>query len=253
MAAPTDTLLLALFQAQLLDPGQLASIQTWANEKNADPATAGKELAARGWATLFQINEVYRGRAKDLSVGPYLLLELLGEGGMGRVFKARHTRLGRDVALKVIRKDKLSNPMAVSRFQQEIHAAAQLSHPNVVMAFDAETAGENVFLSMEYVEGTDLTKLVRQNGPMPIPHACEAIRQAALGLQHAHEQGLVHRDIKPSNLLYTPRGQVKLLDLGLAMLNQARVPGGENAFRVAISAGCTPAAMTSVAGSIVTP
>ncbi|MEO2088805.1 MAG: SUMF1/EgtB/PvdO family nonheme iron enzyme, partial [Gemmataceae bacterium] len=164
--------------------------------------------------------------------GPYLVSDVLGEGGMGRVYHAKHTRLGRDVAVKVIRKEKLTNPQTLLRFEQEIHAAAQLSHPNVVLAFDAETADGNLFLSMEYVEGTDLTKLVGRNGPMPVAHACDAVRQAALGLQHAFERGMVHRDIKPSNLLYTPRGQVKVLDFGLAMLYHPAARGGDAATRV---------------------
>ncbi len=232
MSSPADPLLLSLFQYQLLDPTQLAGIRGWATERAADPAAAVRELTARGWLTPFQAREIAAGKTRDLTVGKFVLVDILGEGGMGRVFKARDSRLGRDVALKVIRKDKLSNPKVVERFLQEIKAAAQLNHPNVVMAFDAEASDNEYFLSMEYVEGTDLTKLVRQNGPMPIQHACEAIRQAAVGLQHAFECGLVHRDIKPSNLLYTPRGQVKVLDLGLALLNQATIPGGENAHRV---------------------
>ena len=232
MASPADSLLLILFQNQLLDANQLAGIRGWASERAADPATALRELAARGWLTAFQTREVAGGKIRDLTVGKFVLLDVLGEGGMGRVYKARDSRLGRTVALKVIRKDKLSNPKVVGRFEHEIKAAGQLNHENVVMSFDAEASDNEYFLSMEYVEGTDLTKLVQQNGPMPLPHACDAIRQAALGLQHAFERGLVHRDIKPSNLLYTPRGQVKVLDLGLALLNQAAIPGGENANRV---------------------
>ncbi len=232
MSSPADPLLLNLFQSQLLDAAQLAAIRGWASQTAADPAAAVRELTARGWLTPFQARQIAAGKVRELTVGKFTLVDILGEGGMGRVYKARDTRLGRDVALKVIRKEKLSNPKVVERFAQEVKAAAQLNHPNVVMSFDAEASDEAYFLSMEYVEGTDLTKLVRQNGPMPLPHACDAIRQAAVGLQHAFERGLVHRDIKPSNLLYTPRGQVKVLDLGLALLNQATVPGGENANRV---------------------
>ncbi len=232
-ADPTEAFLVSLGQARLLDADQLADVRAWADEFRPDPQTLAKELTRRGLLTQFQVKEIYKGRAKELTIGSYQLTALLGEGGMGRVFKAKHMRLGRDVALKVIRKEKLSNPVAVSRFRQEIHAAAQLSHPNVVMAFDAEEAeGGGLCLSMEYVEGTDLTKLVRANGPMPIPMACDAIRQAAIGLQHAFERGLVHRDVKPSNLLLTPRGQVKVLDLGLALLQEPTYAGGEVANRV---------------------
>jgi len=232
-ADPTEAFLVSLGQAQLLDAAQLADVRSWVGEFRPDPPLLAKELTRRGLLTQFQVKEIYKGRAKDLTIGSYQLVDLLGEGGMGRVFKAKHLRLGRDVALKVIRKEKLSNPVAVGRFRQEIHAAAQLSHPNVVMAFDAEEIdGGGLCLSMEYVEGTDLTKWVRANGPMPIPQACDAIRQAAIGLQHAFERGLVHRDVKPSNLLLTPRGQVKVLDLGLALLSEPYYAGGENANRV---------------------
>lgn len=232
MSSPADALLLNLFQNQLLDANQLATIREWATQVGADQPTAARELTARRWLTPFQAREIAAGRTRDLMIGKFLLVDVLGEGGMGRVFKARDSRLGRDVALKVIRKDKLSNPKVIDRFIQEVRAAGALNHPNVVMTFDAEASDNEYFLSMEYVEGTDLTKLVRMHGPMPMPNACDAVRQAAIGLQHAFEQGLVHRDIKPSNLLYTPRGQVKLLDLGLALLNQATVPGGANAHRV---------------------
>ncbi len=232
MPSPADPLLASLARTGLLDPQQATGIREWADAANADAPAVMRELTTRRWITDFQAREIARGKMDDLVVGPHVLLDILGEGGMGRVYHARHTRLGRDEALKVIRKDKLTNPTVLARFQQEILAAAQMNHPNVVMSFDAESEGDNFCLSMEYVEGTDLTKLVRQNGAMPMPHACDAIRQAALGLQHAFERGLVHRDIKPSNLLYTPRGQVKLLDLGLALLNQQAVPGGDNAVRV---------------------
>jgi len=229
---PTADFLAALGRSNLLNTSQFAELSAWAAEFRPDPSTLAKEIARREWLTGYQVKEIYKGRAADLSIGPYRVLDLLGEGGMGRVFKAHHTRLGRDVALKVIRKEKLANTNAVERFHQEVRAAAQLQHPNVVLAFDADEAAGLHFFSMELVDGTDLTKLVRQNGPMPVELACDAIRQGALGLQHAFERGLVHRDIKPSNLIMTPRRHVKLLDLGLAMLFEPKLAGGENANRV---------------------
>jgi WD40 repeat protein/serine/threonine protein kinase len=150
-------------------------------------------------------------------LGPYEVLERLGAGGMGQVYKARHRDLDRLVALKVLRHDRQGDAAAVQRFQREIKIVARLAHPNLVLAHDASRVDDLFFLAMEYVEGTDLARLVRQRGPLPVALACEVIRQAALGLQHAHERGLIHRDIKPSNLLLTARGeQVKVLDLGLA-------------------------------------
>ena len=232
MPSASENLLLSVMQADLLESEHLAEMTAWLQSSQADHNILAREFVSRGLLTPFQVKEIFKGRGRDLTVGPYQLLDVLGEGGMGRVYKAKQSRLGRIVALKLIRKEKLSNPQAVLRFHQEVHAAAQLSHPNVVMAFDAESGDNQLYLSMEYVEGTDLTKLVTKFGAMPVHQACDAIRQAAFGLQHAHEQGMVHRDIKPSNLLYTPRGQVKVLDLGLALLNQKEWAGGLDAGRV---------------------
>jgi serine/threonine protein kinase len=143
---------------------------------------------------------------------------------MGRVYKARHVRLGRVVALKLIAPDRLTHPQAVERFFREARAAAQLAHPNIVVAYDADQAGDTPYFAMEFVEGTDLARLVRQVGRLSVAQACDYARQVALGLQHAHECGLVHRDIKPSNIMVAARPSadgrelVKILDLGLARL-----------------------------------
>jgi tRNA A-37 threonylcarbamoyl transferase component Bud32 len=151
------------------------------------------------------------------TLGSYVIVGWLGEGGMGQIFKARHRRLKREVALKVIRPHQLANPEALQRFQREARAAARLAHPNIVQVYDAAESDGRHYLVMEYVDGKDLADLVRDRGPLPVPLACEYIRQASLGLQHAHERALIHRDIKPANLLVTADGtQVKLLDLGVA-------------------------------------
>jgi serine/threonine protein kinase/Leucine-rich repeat (LRR) protein len=133
------------------------------------------------------------------------LLQDLGEGGRGYVFKAWHRKLDRVFALKIVRKDHLADPEAIRRFHREIHAAAQLAHSNIVHAFDADQVGDMHFFVMEYIEGIDLSRLVKEQGPLRPAEACDYIRQAALGLQHAHERGLVHRDIKPSNLMLARR------------------------------------------------
>jgi serine/threonine protein kinase len=161
------------------------------------------------------------------SLGQYDLLAKVGAGGMGQVFKARHRLMNRVVALKVIHKRHLDHPGAVERFQREIRALAQLSHPNIVGAQYADQVGETHFLVMEFVEGVTLAQLVKDEGPLPVPRACAYVRQAAEALQHAHEHGLVHRDVKPSNLLLTSAGQVKLLDLGLARLREDQ-PAGDD-------------------------
>jgi serine/threonine protein kinase/tetratricopeptide (TPR) repeat protein len=152
----------------------------------------------------------------------YEILERLGQGGMGQVFKARQLPLARVVALKVIRPDRRASLEAVRRFQREIKAGGRLSHPNIVAFYDADVASGVHFLTMEYVEGTDLARLVQRGGPLALAQACDCVRQAAVGLHHAHERGLVHRDVKPHNLLLArDGGVVKILDLGLARLEQA--------------------------------
>jgi serine/threonine protein kinase len=150
--------------------------------------------------------------------GEYDLLEKLGESGMGAVYKARHRRLGKLVALKLVRPDLGDQGHALARFLREMQALGRLDHPNLVEAQYAGEHGGVPFLVMKLVEGVDLARLVRRAGPLRAADACELARQAALGLQHLHECGLVHRDVKPSNLMLTPGGQVKVLDLGLARL-----------------------------------
>jgi WD40 repeat protein len=148
----------------------------------------------------------------------YRVLGLLGSGGMGAVYKAEHRLMERVVALKVMTRALVGSAATVERFRREFKASARLSHPNIVAAYDAEQAGDLPFLVMEYVEGTDLARWVAERGPLPAEEACEYVRQAALGLQHAHEHGMIHRDIKPHNLMRTPDGTVKILDFGLARL-----------------------------------
>jgi serine/threonine-protein kinase len=221
--------------AQLIDllrQYHLLNVKQWGQlatrlPRFADPRLLARELIQSGWLTPYQINQLFLDRGSDLLLGPYVVLERIGEGGMGQVFKARHHKLRRLAAIKVIRKERLANEAAVRRFYREIQAAAHLSHPNVVVAYDADQIGDRHYYSMEYVEGIDLSRLVKQQGPLAIDPACDYVRQAALGLQHAFEHGLVHRDIKPSNLLLTPvptkgvRSVVKVLDLGLARVHSS--------------------------------
>jgi serine/threonine protein kinase len=233
--------------SDLLDRAQLAELARCPEARSTDPRALARVVLERGWLTTHQLNLVAQGRGRELHVGAYVLLEKLGEGGMGAVYKAQQRRLNRLVALKVIRKDKLRSAATVRRFYREVQAAGQLHHPNIVHAYDAGQAGGTHYLAMEYVEGTDLAQLVRQHGPLPVPQACAYVRQAALGLQHACKRGLVHRDIKPSNLLVTraaasaeaapssvrpgPEGVVKILDMGLARL-QGPAEGKNNLTRL---------------------
>jgi urea transport system substrate-binding protein len=148
----------------------------------------------------------------------YEIVDELGRGGMGVVYQARQRSLQRLVAVKVIDQHLAGKREVLERFEREMRVAARLAHPNLVAVHDAGQAEGVPFFIMEFVAGASLSQVVRQRGPLPVADACEVTRQAALGLQHIHEHGLVHRDVKPSNLLLTPAGQVKVVDLGLALL-----------------------------------
>jgi serine/threonine protein kinase len=182
--------------------------------------TNGQEIATllyqRGELTKFQAEAVYRGKAKGLVLGDYLVLDKIGEGGMGQVYKAQHRRMKRIVAVKVLPAEMTKSPEAVRRFQQEVEAAGRLNHPNVVTAFDAGEAKGIHFLAMEYVDGRDLASVVNERGVLPVAEALDYTVQAATGLAYAHGEGVIHRDIKPSNLLLDNKGTVKILDMGLA-------------------------------------
>ena len=153
-------------------------------------------------------------------LGEYRLLAKLGQGGMGVVWKAEHRRMHRLVAIKTLPRSKMNSPEAVQRFYREVEAAAKLAHPNIVTAYDAGEHEGTHFLVMEYVDGQDLSRSSVSRGPLPPEEAVDYVLQAARGLQYAHEQGIVHRDIKPANLLLDRKGIVKILDMGLARMEQ---------------------------------
>lgn len=148
----------------------------------------------------------------------YRLLELIGQGGMGTVYRALHTQLNWLVAIKVINADRLESPQAKSRFTKEMQLLAQLEHPQIVRASDAGEHDGKPYFVMEYVHGMDLGQLLNRLGPLPYPEACELIKQAASALQFAHDRKILHRDVKPSNLILSSEGRLKLLDLGLAQI-----------------------------------
>lgn len=154
----------------------------------------------------------------------YQLRDVLGRGGMGVVYRARHTRLNKDVALKVLSDRAIRNPQTVRRFEREMQIVGQLEHPNIVRALDAGEFNGIYFLVMELVEGADLAQLTAQQTTLKVADACEVIRQAAIGLQYAHDLGLIHRDVKPANLMLTcdvdGKAVVKVMDLGLALATE---------------------------------
>lgn len=170
-------------------------------------------LCQLGRINAWQAQQLLEGRTR-FSLGPYQIIDSIGQGGMGQVFLAEHTIMGRAAAVKVLPRDR-STPEAVAAFHREIRAQAQLDHPNLVRAWDAGHDGNVHYLVTEYVPGIDLRFLIRRDGPLDVYAAAGVISQAASGLEHAHSKGLIHRDVKPGNLLVTDDGQVKLSDLGL--------------------------------------
>lgn len=189
-----------------------------ADSLSAKPPRTAEELAERlvamGRLNRWQAKQLLEGRTR-FTLGPYRIIDYLGQGGMGQVFKAEHTVLGRIVAIKVLPRSK-STPEAIANFHREIRAQAQMDHPNLVRAFDAGEDGNVHYLVVEYVPGRDLRRLVRQDGPLDMFQAAPIISQVAQGLHYAHSMGMIHRDVKPGNVLVTPEGAAKLSDLGLA-------------------------------------
>ncbi len=153
--------------------------------------------------------------------GEYSVIEKIGTGGMGQVFKALHRRMDRIVALKILPEGSVKSVAALARFQQEVRSAAKLIHPNIVTAYDAGEHEGSPFLVMELVEGRDLFQHVQEQGPLPVKKAVNCILQAARGLEYAHGKGIIHRDIKPANLLLGVDDTVRILDMGLASFRPA--------------------------------
>ena len=201
----------------LLVDEDLAQSLKWldAQPSKLDASWAAQSLVTQGWLTPFQARAVCDGRLNDLQIGNYDLLDKLGSGGMGTVYKARHRRMKRIVAVKVLAASLGNNKSFVQRFQREVETAARLSHPNIVTAHDADVCEAGNYLVMEFIEGADLDRLVRLRGALSPRLAATLILQAARGLEHAHAEGVIHRDIKPANLLLDSDGSLKITDLGL--------------------------------------
>jgi len=167
--------------------------------------------------TLWQAQQLLAGRTTGFKVDRYVLEELIGQGGMGRVYLARDTRLKRRVALKILAPERISNPRAVARFQREARVGAQLQHENLVRVYDFGESNGRFFLVMEFIEGKTIGHLLSEQGPMPPATAARLVQQVAQGLAHAHRKGMIHRDVNPYNILVTHEGIAKLADLGLAI------------------------------------
>lgn len=174
------------------------------------------QMVEAGLLTEWQSDKLLEGRHKGFFLGKHKLLDHLGTGGMSSVYLAEHVLMQRRVAIKVLPKTRVEDTSYLLRFKREARAVAALNHPNIVRAYTLDNEGDIHYLVMEYVEGRDLHRLVKEDGPLPLEKAVDFIRQAAAGLAYAHQKGLVHRDVKPANLLVDPDGVVRVLDLGLA-------------------------------------
>jgi eukaryotic-like serine/threonine-protein kinase len=182
-----------------------------------EPSKVAGVLIRDGFLTHFQADNIMQGRWRRFTIGKYKVLEKIGSGGMGQVYLCEHKLMRRRVAVKVLPTAKADDDAALERFYREGRAVAALDHPNIVHAYDIDQDDKLHFLVMEYVDGANLQEIVKRSGPMDIGRACHYIRQAALGLEHAHQQAnIVHRDIKPGNILVDRAGVVKILDMGLA-------------------------------------
>lgn len=215
-----DQFLSKLSEVGVLSPDEFASVSdsVSSTDTSSDPRQLASQLVTEGKLTSYQASALLKGEP-DLLIDKYLILDLIDVGGMGMVFKAIHRTMSRVVALKMISQQALASEDQIRRFKREVRVAATLEHPNIVRAYDADEAHGVNFLVMEYVRGDNLSRIVRNQGPLSLSQAVDCLRQAATGLQHAHVRGIVHRDIKPGNLLLDKEGTVKILDLGLAHID----------------------------------
>ena len=221
-----DSLLGLLEKSRLLDSEQMEKARESA-EKAGDARALAKQLIKQEVLTRWQAGQLLAGRTAFF-LGKYKLVDLIGRGGMGNVFLARHTMMNRDAALKIIAKHLGSDPANLDRFFTEARAVAALNHPNIVHAYSIDNEGDRYYMVMEYVDGQDLQRIVEEKGPLDFGSAADYIRQASEGLGHAHKRNIIHCDIKPANLLINSQGIVKILDMGMARLVSADGKGDES-------------------------
>ncbi|MFM7205133.1 MAG: protein kinase domain-containing protein [Planctomycetaceae bacterium] len=218
MVQSVDEFLQVARRSGLVEDSRLMAIaQPWVGHAGPPPEPLLEALVTAGLLTRWQIEQLLKGKYKGFTLGKYRLLRLLGAGGMSSVYLAEHATLHSKAAVKVLPVKRVDQTSYLARFEREARQSARLNHPNIVRTFDLDTAGAVHFIAMEYVDGIDLHAKVKRDGPLPVREAADYIRQAATGLQHAHEEGLVHRDVKPANLMLDTRGTIKVLDLGLAL------------------------------------
>ncbi|HKB04844.1 MAG TPA: serine/threonine-protein kinase [Gemmataceae bacterium] len=214
--ATTREFLALLRKSGLVDARTIAQLFPDDDSLPPNPRKCAIGLVKRGVLTHYQGSMLLAGKYRGFTIGPYVIQGLIGEGGMGIVYLARHKSLDRRVALKVLPAEHARDDLSMQRFLREARAAAALDHPNIVRLYDIGQEEGLHFLVLEYVEGTNVQSMLNTSGPLHYAKAAQYVAQAAAGLAHAHQKGFVHRDIKPANLMATRNGNVKILDMGLA-------------------------------------
>ena len=223
MSITIEELIQNLTESGLLSDEELDTVErsVFSRRQGLSADKAARELVKRKHLTKLQAAAVLKGKTKNLVFGDYIVLDKIGSGGMGQVFKARHKPTSKPVALKVLSADAVKNRRLIERFKKEAKAVARLKHPNVVRAYEAGKINRVRYLVMEFVEGENMLERVKRKGPLSVDECISCVLQAARGLDYAHQKGIVHRDIKPSNLLRDRRSQrIKILDMGLARVEE---------------------------------
>lgn len=221
MSTNNQELIETLTTSGLLSQAEINAVQQRLSGAVLSPEDLCKELIRQNLLTRLQAAAVLKGKTRNLVFGDYVVLDRIGQGGMGQVFKARHVPTGKTVALKVLSAEAVKNRRLIERFKKEARAIARLKHPNITRAYEAGKINSVRYLVMEFVDGENMLDRVKRKGPLSVDEAISVTVQAAKGLDYAHGKGIVHRDIKPSNLLRDRRsGRVKILDLGLARVEE---------------------------------
>jgi eukaryotic-like serine/threonine-protein kinase len=227
----------AVRSSAVLSEKQFEKVEANVAEGNypPEPAELASRLVKDGVLTAFQARQILKGKSQGLVFGRYVIVDFLGKGGMGSVYKAWHRMMGRVVALKILDPRCVANNQQIARFRREMQLVGRLDHPNVVRAFDADRVAEYHFIAMEYVAGQNLEDLLKERGALPPADVVYFASQAADGLAHAHALSILHRDVKPSNLLLTEARKVKILDFGLGtLLAKDELPGALTAAGITV-------------------
>ena len=204
----------------------LASIEAESSEAQLDDVQyVSSQLVQRYLLTVWHVRQLLKGRYKGFFLRQYKILGHLGSGGMSSVYLAEHSLMQRRVAVKVLPRKRLEKSIYLERFIREAQAIASLDHPNIVRAYDIDHEGDVHYIVMEYFPGENLQKIVETERKIPFPRIVNILRQVADALAHAHEVGVIHRDVKPSNILVNGQGEAKILDLGLALLDERLFEG----------------------------